>query len=109
MIVNPTTFSWDGATQRVDDTDYLATDRKGYDLAIKPTGAADDQFVVIMGVISTDQHYVAPLADLANPIEKGAWTAGVREVDVYDIRSDWAEADFVMEVAPKPPTNFIIA
>ena len=107
MIINPTQFAWDGATERVDTTAYAATDRKGYDLAIKPTGAPDTDFIVIMGVISTSQSYVAPIADLANPIVKGAWTAGVREVDINDITSDWAQLDFIVEVAPNMPSNFI--
>jgi len=107
MIINPTQFSWDGATERVDATTYDATDRKGYDLAVKPTGAPDADFVVIMGVISTNQSYVAPIADLTNPIEKGLWTAGVREVDINDITSDWAQLDFIVEVAPNAPSNFI--
>ena len=109
MIVNPTQFSWDGATDRVDGTLYEITDRKGYDLAVKPVGAPDTDFVVILGVISNSQSYVAPIADLVNPIEKGSWTAGVREVDVNDIRSDWALVDFIVEVAPNAPTNFIVS
>jgi len=107
MIVNPTKFNWDGATDRVDGTAYNVADRKGYDLAVKPTGAPDTDFVVIMGVISNSQSYEAPIADLANPILKGSWTAGVREVDINDITSDWAQLDFIIEVAPNVPTNFI--
>ncbi len=109
MIVNPKQFSWDGATTRVDGTPYGVADRKGYNLAIKPTGTNDSDFVEILGVISTNQSYIAQISKLANPIKKGKWTAGVREVDINDIKSAWAEIDFIVEVAPSVPTNFIVS
>lgn len=109
MLVNPKQFSWDGATTRVDGSTYDITDRKGYDLAIKPVGATDVEFVEILGVISTNQSFVAQISELANPINKGTWTAGVREVDNNNIKSEWASLDFIVEVAPNAPTNFIVS
>jgi len=106
MIINPTEFTWDGATTRVDSSTYDASQRKGYDLAIKPTGAPDSDFNIIMGVISNSQSFVAPISDLANPIEAGNWTAGVREVDINGITSDWAQLEFVIAVEPSIPVNF---
>lgn len=109
MLTNPTQFSWDGAATRIDGTVYDSTDRKGYNLAIKPTGAPDSDFTEILGVISNSQSYVAKISDLANPIPKGMWTAGVREIDINDLRSNWASVDFIIEVAPSAPTNFIVS
>jgi hypothetical protein len=108
MKTNPSQFSWQGATQRTDGSPYGPDDRRGYDLAIKEYGTGDEEYEVLLGVISTDNQYIAPVSDLANPIPEGHWEISVREVDNDNRVSEWATPLDVWytDADPLPPTNF---
>lgn len=108
MIINPQEFKWTGATKRTNGVPYPPSERKGYELAIRLKGSTD--WKVVLGVISNNNDYVAPIGDLANPLNYGNYEAVVRDVDINDLKSDWSTTlEFSILAAPEAPVNFTIS
>lgn len=105
-------FHWIGSDKRMDESPYLASERRGYEVSIRPIDDIDlpqDDYIVFTAT-SEAYDYTMPYGDLGNPLAPGDWLMSVRDVDKEGRVSDWSfDITITIEVAPpKSPTGLTV-
>lgn len=112
-MANPTEVSWQGATEREDNTPYTPDMRHGYNVTIVPEGDAPGAvvFTSIGGEAGNANNYSMPLADLGNPLTEGNWWIYVQDEDTDGRQSAWSQPALISWViaAPKPPIGLVVS
>ena len=88
MKINPKELSWRGTSARSDGTPYLPSERHGYEVGYKKTGATVDNSV-LMSVVAEDSNYVAPLSNTA-ALPFDTYSFAVRDIPKNGSPSDWS-------------------
>lgn len=104
-MINPTDLSWTGSSEREDNTPYLPSERRGYNVYIEPTGNGPTS--PMFTATAEAYTFSMPISDLGAPLAEGIYDMYITDVDTEGRESAYSlPITFEIVVAvPKPPTG----
>jgi len=109
-MINPKVINWIGSSEREDNTPYLVTDRRGYNVVLQVAGTPAPAYdaVPLYTAISGAYDFSLDMTLLGEYPAEGDYEFYVQDEDVDGRKSVWSApyAFSVVVANPKPVTGF---